>query len=212
MLVLESTINSENFAPKTQGESRLQLLGDRLPNYAKLIGICGGLNQYHGIDLVLDGVLNVLQRRDDIYLIIAGTPSKDIVIPEHPRVIYLGNMPHHQMNAFYSAMDVVIVSLSDTPFGYYAFPQKVYEVISSRVPLVAADVGALGRLLWNYPQLKYTPHDADSLVKALLGQIDQSEVVNIKVPTWADQAERLHEYVKTIANCSASTDSRERQI
>ncbi|MFV0476349.1 MAG: glycosyltransferase [Parahaliea sp.] len=197
VIVLESTIDPATFNPQDKQASR-ELLGigassKKLVN-KKLIGLCGGLNAFHGVDTVFDAVPLLARAEPDAMLVVAGRVSPDFPLPVADNIHYLGMLPHQQMAHFFSAMDVMIVALSDTPFGYYAFPQKAYEVISCRVPAVAAEVGALARLFESAPGLRYRPGEPGQLLQVLQAQLQEQVVLDVPVPAWVDQAALLSEF------------------
>ena len=59
--------------------------------------------------------------------------------------------------------------------------------------MVAADVGELGLMLKDKPHLLYEDGDVDSFVSVISQQLDRREVVDIEIPSWADQAELLQQ-------------------
>lgn len=194
VLVLESTINPTAFAPRDKAQSRIGLGLDDL-NGKQLVGLCGGLNAFHGVDTVFAAVPQLAQDLPNAVLVIAGRSTPDFPLPEGDNVRYLGMLPHERMAEFFSAMDVMIVALSDTPFGYYAFPQKAYEVIACQVPAVVAEVGALARLFDRLHQARYQPGRPETLVEVLKIQLSEQTVLDVPVPSWADQARLLHQFV-----------------
>ncbi len=123
--------------------------------------------------------------------VVAGYLDEDCPLPHRPFVHYIGTLPHSDMSYFYSAVDVVIVPLSNTRFGYYAFPQKAYEVLACGRPAVAADVGALALLFEMKPEVLYDPDAPESLASAVERQLRSPSVLDVEIPTWSDQAETL---------------------
>ena len=95
------------------------------------------------------------------------------------------------MPIFFNALDVAILCIRDTAFGRYSFPQKAYEMLACRIPLVAAAVGSIGDLLKDAPHCLYQPDDAQDLADKIVNQLNQPRPPELPIPTWADQAERL---------------------
>lgn len=195
IVVLESTIDSERFQPRGREEGR-KVLGLEVPEGKKLVGVCGGLNAFHGADVVFN-TFEIIARRDpDVQFVVAGKLYDECPLPQLDNVNYLGMLPHEQMSWFFSALDVAVVALSNTKFGYYAFPQKAYEVLSCRTPVVAADVGALSLLFEDLPQVLYNPDSPDSLADKLEYQLKEMAVLEVEIPDWDDQARRLSDFLR----------------
>ncbi len=195
VLVLESTIDAERFSPQDKANSRAVLGLDDLA-HKKLVGVCGGLNAFHGADIVFGAFPGVLRRRDDVVFVVAGTLYEECPLPQLDNVRYLGMLPHNQMAYFFSALDVAVVALSNTRFGYYAFPQKAYEVLACKVPVAAADVGALSILFESLPTALYDPDSSASLVDTLNRQLDDPAVLQVEIPTWRQQAVKLGDFIR----------------
>ncbi|MEM9256466.1 MAG: glycosyltransferase [Pseudomonadota bacterium] len=194
VLILESTIDADRFQPRDKDESRA-LLGLQQLDGKKLVGVCGGLNAFHGADTVFSVFPLFARQHPDVMFVVAGTLYEDCPLPDLENVTYLGMLPHDRMSHFFSALDVMIIALSNTRFGYYAFPQKAYEVLACRVPAVAADVGALAELFSSLPDARYDADSPASLAKALNHQLRGRGVLDVRVPTWKEQAKRLADYV-----------------
>ena len=195
VLVLESTIDAEGFSPKDKVHSRAVLGLDDLAN-KKLVGVCGGLNAFHGADIVFGAFPELLRRRDDVVFVVAGTLYEECPLPQLDKVRYLGMLQHNQMAYFFSALDVAVVALSNTQFGYYAFPQKAYEVLACKVPVAAADVGALSILFQSLPKALYNPDSSASLAETVNRQLDEPAVLQVEIPNWRQQAVILGGFIR----------------
>lgn len=194
VLVLESTIDSATFYPRDKTESRKLLGLDRLQG-KKLVGVCGGLNAYHGADIVFGAFAKISELHPNVVFVVAGKLDEQCPLPELPNIEYLGMLPHSHMPHFFSAMDVQVVALSNTRFGYFAFPQKAYEVLSCQVPVAAADVGALALLFEQLPSALYDPDSSSSLASTVVHQLQARQVNEVEIPTWADQARELAAFI-----------------
>ena len=195
VLVLESTIDAGMFRPLDKAESR-QRIGLDDVGAAKLVGICGGLNPFHGADIVFGAFAEIAAGNPDVLFVIAGQPHPDCPIPERDDVRFIGRLPHADMPSFFSAMDLVVVPLSNTRFGYFAFPQKAYEVLACRTPAVAAEVGSLALLFESLPDVRYDPDSSSALAVAALRQLDKPRLLEVDIPTWEDQAKKLAEFIR----------------
>ncbi|NLV87723.1 MAG: glycosyltransferase family 4 protein, partial [Clostridiales bacterium] len=102
----------------------------------------------------------------------------------HERVHYLGMLPHTDTAKLFSALDVGVIYLRDTPFGRYCFPQKAYEMQACELPVIATAVGVMPHLLSSAPQALYPEKNVPALVKALDFQIKEKKQMNITVENW----------------------------
>ena len=185
---LESTINRDLFYPRERAASR-QRLG--LPLDARLIGTAGALDASRGIATLYRAYQQLRARQDNLHLVLAGGRDGAAALPDAPGVIHLGELAHEHIPDLFSALDVAVICMRDTAFGRYAFPQKAYEIIACRTPLVAARVGALTTLLAAQANSLYDVDDVASLTHCLEAQLATPTPCAIVPPDWAAQAAHL---------------------
>jgi glycosyltransferase involved in cell wall biosynthesis len=182
IIAMPSTVDRSVFCPKDRLASR-QSLG--LPTDVRLIGTAGGLYRDKGIGTLYEAWKAVAQQRDDVYLVLAGPVDPKFPPPGGHRVHHLGMLPHARTAELFNALDVGAICIRDTAFGRYCFPQKAYEMLACRLPVVAADVGAMSHLLADRSRL-YRADDAADLARALLLQLDQPVVADVPIDDWAE--------------------------
>lgn len=192
---IESTINDGEFYPVDVEQSRRKL---GLPSEKKLVGLCGGLNKKHGVQVIFDLIAELAEEGSDIGFVVAGNLGPGISLPESRNVLYLHSLDHSQMNDFYNALDVCIIQLSDSEFGHCAFPQKAYEIIATNTPAVFANVGALGQLFRDIPVAGYQPDNTVSLRSAITYQLDEKVCLSGPVPTWEEQSVKMGSFVAEV--------------
>ena len=188
VITLESTIDPQRFVPCDQQTSRAQL---GLPAQGRLVGVCGGLDRSRGIGRVYEAFLALAATDPALRLVLAGDPDGHAPPPDHPRLHLLGRIPHERMPLFYSALDLALVPLLDTAFGRYAFPQKCYEIMGCRIPILAARVGAMKRTLADYSECLYDPEHPTELATRIRRQLTVPVIPRVVIPSWRDQAVRL---------------------
>jgi hypothetical protein len=71
-------------------------------------------------------------------------------------------------------------------------------MLACRIPVVAADVGELGRMLRHKPHLLYKDGDINSFVSVIQRQLTKRELLDLEVPSWADQAESLQQLMHSV--------------
>lgn len=192
---LPSTVDRAVFRPLDKMSCRAEL---DLPRDATLVGTAGGLRLDRGIGTVIDAWRTLRHKRDDVHLVLAGPTDGKLVIPDEPGIHYLGQLHHAKTATLFSALDVGIVYLRDTPFGRFCFPQKAYEMAASGLPFVGAGVGEVAQMLVTAPSQIYRADDADSLAACLATSIE-SRPAPIPVPQdWSQSVGRLERMLREV--------------
>jgi len=194
-IVIENAVRSDIFFPRDMRESRKQL---GLPPDAIIIGTAGALHKNRGIDALFRGFERLASENDRIHLAIAGNRDHRTRIPSGQRVHDLGLLPQADVPLLINSLDVAVICNLDSEFGRYCFPQKAYEILSCRRPLVAADVGAMKELLAKYPSNLFMPNDPVDLSRVVRIQLQSPTVPDIPIPTWDSLAERLDIFLQSI--------------
>lgn len=187
VIAMPSSVNKAVFKPMDKADCRRKL---GLPPDAKLIGTAGGLYREKGIQ-PLYAAWEQISAESDAHLVLAGPLEAGFSPPPGERVHYLGSLPHAQVAELFNALDVGVISVLDTPFGRYCFPQKAYEMLACGLPVVAADVGAMSDLFADTPQLLFRPDDAPSLARAVLRQLQQPVQVDLPILDWRQLVEGI---------------------
>lgn len=193
VIAIESTIPAGKFKPMDKFLAREEL---SLPTHGVLIGTAGSLSADRGTDKLYQAALSIISRSEDVHLILAG-PLHNNPPPKHPNIRYMGELSHDLIPHFINALDVAVICMRDTEFGKYAFPQKLYEILACKVPLVASMVGAIGDTLSAYPQILYNQEDAGELEKVIEEQFVNMCVPDIIPPVWVEQAVKLDAFYAT---------------
>jgi glycosyltransferase involved in cell wall biosynthesis len=181
IIAMPSTVDRSVFRPKDRLASR-QSLG--LPADARLIGTAGGLYRDKGIGTLYEAWKIVAQQRHDAHLVLAGPVDPGFPPPAGDRIHQLGMLPHARTAELFNALDVGAICIRDTAFGRYCFPQKAYEMLACRLPVAAADVGAMSHLLADMRPCLYRADDASDLARALLLQLDRPVVADVPIDDW----------------------------
>lgn len=188
---IESTITAGCFRPISKSESRRKL---NLPMNRPLIGTAGSLSRNRGTEHLYDAFFQMKKRHPDVCLVLAG-PVADNPPPDHQDIFYLGKLPHSAIPVVFNALDVAVICMKNDKFGRYAFPQKAYEILACKTPLVCARVGSLENLLFRYPECLYAPDDARDLTERLIEQLEKKIAPDVSIPSWADQARKIEKLI-----------------
>jgi glycosyltransferase involved in cell wall biosynthesis len=193
---MPSSVDKSIFRPRDKTASRSEL---GLPLDARLIGTAGGLYRDKGIEALYAAWPIVAQAMPDTHLVLAGPHEADVPLPTGPRVHYLGALPHERVATLFCALDAGAICILDTPFGRYCFPQKAYEMLACQLPVVAADVGAMGRLFAADPRWLYRVGDAGDLAAKLLGQLSTPSSPHIAIEDWQQLIGKLEPRLQRLA-------------
>src|SRR5690606_30607668 len=129
------------------------------------------LSRMKGIDIIYAAWNRLREDHPDARLVLAGSADTQVPVDLDASVIYLGQLDERGVSRLFQALDVGIVSIADSQFGRYCFPQKFYEMLASNLPIVASNVGAMPELLKDHPNLLFDADEPESLVQALERQL-----------------------------------------
>lgn len=193
--VITNAIKTETFFPMDKNECRKKL---GLPQDVLIIGTAGDLSTHRGADIIFRAITDQTDQRQDIHLAIAGPRSADTTIPVSDFIHDLHILSTEQVPVLFNSLDVAIVYNRSSLFGDYCFPQKLFEILACQRPIVAANVGVLGDILNDKPELLYTADDVESFMTAIKQQLSRQELLDMAIPTWSNQAELLQAYLLSV--------------
>ncbi len=193
--VIESGVRTVIFRPLDRQECRRRL---GLPEHATIIGTAGALDHSRGIETLFKAFQLLTSQIDNLHLALAGPRNGRLQIPTGPNVHDLNILPYENVPSFFNALDLSVVCYRQSLQGEFSFPQKAYEIIACRAPLIAAAVGTMNELLGNYPDCLYEPENPASLAAAAQRQLREKIVVEEKVPSWADSAKQLEQFFEEV--------------
>ena len=193
--VIESGVNRELFFPQDRRACR-QLLG--LPEDATLIGMAGALHRSRDVQSLFRAFQILAAEDRRLNLVLAGTRERSLGIPRGPRVHDLKTLPHERVPTFINSLNLSVIGYSDSAQGRYSFPQKAYEILACRAPLIAASVGTMQDLLKDQPACLFQPGCPESLATAARSQLKSPVELDIPVPSWRSLAQHLEGFFKRV--------------
>jgi glycosyltransferase involved in cell wall biosynthesis len=182
VVAMPSTVDKSVFHPRDRRACRSAL---GLPDDALLVGTAGGLSRDKGVEVLYQAWDRLRHELPHLHLVLAGPHEPRLPPPHGERVHYLGALPHERVAQLFCALDVGAICILDTAFGRYCFPQKAYEMLACELPVVAADVGAMGSLFARTPECLYQVDNAGDLADKLKAQLDQRLVPRVEIDDWA---------------------------
>jgi glycosyltransferase involved in cell wall biosynthesis len=181
---ISNAVCHEIFYPRDKISARRSL---GLPESGILIGTAGALSSSRGIDPLIGAFERISSSRGDLRLILAGPVNRGFLLPKNDRVRYLGALPHAEVGHLFNALDVGVICNRRNQFAEYCFPQKFYEMVACRLPIVAADIGVMRMLLVGNEECLYDPEQAESLADAIARQLSARRRADLVVPSWKDR-------------------------
>lgn len=198
---MPSSVNLQLFHPGQKEHAR-SMLG--LPLDAKLIGTAGGLTSDKGIEPLYAAWQTLSIRYPQLHLVLAGPFNPSLPPPSGARVHYLGMLDHVKVPDLFRALDIGIISIPDTPFGRYCFPQKAYEMLACNLDVVVSDVGEMASLFSEVPEALFPAGDAKSLDLAISRRLDfygkNKHLTTIQIDDWEALIKRIEPKIRAISS------------
>jgi glycosyltransferase involved in cell wall biosynthesis len=170
-----------------------------LPLDTPLIGTAGALESGRGIEDLLAAFSLLRARCPGLRLVLAGPrkPSTTAMLPEG--VIDLGMLPYTQVPLLLRSLDVGVICNRDSAFGRACYPQKLGEMVSCGLPVVAAAVGESALLLRETPGCLYPPGEPVVLAERLDAQLKtpQYAPATLAMP-WQQRGEALEALLREV--------------
>lgn len=160
------------------------------------IGTAGKISKNNGTDLLIEAFLDILKMNSNINLVLAGPRDNGLKIPENSNIKYLGELDCDDIPIFFSALDLGIICIKNDDFGIYCFPQKFYEMVACKLPLVASNVGSMAGLLNEKKDLLFESNNKQDMLRAIMYQLEYKLILNDIVPTWKTQADIFNNIIQ----------------
>ena len=194
--VITNAVDTTVFRPMNKVECREKF---GLPQDSLLIGSAGAMHSHRGADMMFRAHAGHSGELEGVHFAIAGPRPPGTPIPVADDIHDLGLIPFEEVPTLLNALDLAVVYNRKSQFGDFCFPQKLYEILACRIPIIAADVGEMSFLLRNFPHLLYEDGNVESFVLAARQQLTRRELPDLDIPTWHDQALLLEELMEAVS-------------
>jgi teichuronic acid biosynthesis glycosyltransferase TuaC len=195
VISLPSTVDTQIFCQRNKVEARKQL--GLLPD-KQYIGTAGGLYRDKGVDVIYQAWERIEKIMPHVHLVLVGPFQEDCPPPVGNRVHYLGALPHHEVATLFQALDVGIISILDTPFGRYCFPQKAYEMLACHLPVVVANIGEMNHLFADLPQALFEAGNTQDLAFKLQQQLNTPTPTQVAIDGWETIIKRIEPLITSL--------------
>ena len=135
-------------APDGALKSRLGLDG------AVVMGFIGSFYAYEGLDLLLQALPDLLQRRPELRVLLVGGGPQDAALKAQAqalgvadKVVFTGRVPHAEVQRYYDLIDVLAYPRHSMRLTELVTPLKPLEAMAQGRLLVASDVGGHKELI-----------------------------------------------------------------
>lgn len=168
IITLPNAADPAVFKARKAPEELLQRLGIK---GRRVVGFVGFFYPWHGLDLMIEAVPQVLARvPETVFLLIGDGPTKrelEKKVSEQgygSSVRFLGRLRHEELPDYISLFDVAVVPHSND----YGSPMKVFEYMAVGKPVVAPDLGPLRDGITSGKEgILFAPGDAAALGTAI---------------------------------------------
>lgn len=151
IVVLPNGVHAEQFQPRprdTELEAALGVAGKTV------IGYAGSLVDYEGLDLLLDAVATLKERRTDFHLVIVGDGHYESALHRQAErlgvgdvVTFTGRVPHEEVARYLSLFDVAPFPRQPLPVCEAISPIKPFESMAMGKAVVTSSVAALTEIV-----------------------------------------------------------------
>jgi glycosyltransferase involved in cell wall biosynthesis len=165
--VLPNGANAATFTPRDDTAAREEL---RVGN-AVVIGFVGILRPWHGVDLFLDAIADLLARGHNVHALIVGDGPIEPALRALARqrhigkhVTFTGRVAHDRVRDYVAAMDVTVSPRTT----FYASPMKILEYMAMGKPVIAPALDNIRDLITDgCTGLLFRPDDRQDLIRRL---------------------------------------------
>jgi glycogen(starch) synthase len=170
---------------------------------AEVIGFIGSFYDYEGLDGLIEAMPRLVAMRPAMQLaLVGGGPAEAalraqaLASPVADRIHFIGRVPHHEVERYYSVIDVLVYPRKRMRLTDLVTPLKPLEAMAQRRLVAASDVGGHRELIRDGDTgTLFRPDDSEALaraVAALFGDRDH----------WEARRARARAYVETERNWS----------
>ncbi len=147
-----NSVDPERFAPRPRDEALAERLG--LPSGVPVIGYVGSFVDYEGLDDLVTAAASLRGAGHDFRLLLVGDGAVLGALQEQverlqlqDRVLLTGRVPHDEVEAYYSLIDIAPFPRKPWPVCELVSPLKPFEAMALGKAVVVSDTRALGEII-----------------------------------------------------------------
>lgn len=150
--VIPNAVNVDQF--ELISEKNPQLLAELGLTGKKVLGFLGSFYAYEGLDLLLSALPTLLAQDPDYRLLLVGGGPQEQALKAQIKALQLehavvmpGRIPHQQVNAYYSLVDLLVYPRKGMRLTELVTPLKPLEAMAQGKLVLASDVGGHRELI-----------------------------------------------------------------
>lgn len=175
--VVPNGVETSRFIPRERNEELAARLG--LQNKT-VVGYVGSILDYEGLGLLIDAAQKLKQERNDVAFLLVGDGAELAHFTERVEsedlsdtVIFTGRVPHHEVEDYYSIIDICPFPRLPLPVCEMVSPLKPFEAMAMEKAVIASDVDALAEIVSDSSNgVLFKKGDAESLTNRLRSLLD----------------------------------------
>ncbi|MFK5690570.1 glycosyltransferase family 4 protein [Ornithinimicrobium sp. LYQ92] len=181
IIVVPNGVDTSRFGPRPRNEELAQRLG---VSGKTVVGYVGSILDYEGLDLLIDAAATLKQERSDIAFLFVGDGAELAQFRERVEhlglqdtVMFTGRVPHHEVEDYYSLIDICPFPRLPLPVCEMVSPLKPFEAMAMGKAVISSDVAALAEIVT--PGMNGLLHEkgsAESLTHGLRRLVDDREL------------------------------------
>lgn len=172
---------------------------------AETIGFIGSFYDYEGLDVLIAAMPQLIAWRPDMHLVLVGGGPCEAALRAQAeaslvadRIHFVGRVPHHDVERYYSVVDVLVYPRKRMRLTDLVTPLKPLEAMAQRRLVAASDVGGHRELIRDGDTgTLFRPDDPVALARAVAGLFADRD-------HWEARRTRARAYVETERNWSVN--------
>lgn len=151
IVVVPNGVDTSRFVPVARDVELARELG---VDGKTIIGYVGSVLDYEGIGLLIEAAAGLSSTRSDFRVLVVGDGAEraqfERLAVEHgvrDLVIFTGRVPHHEVERYYSLVDIAPFPRLPLPVTEMVSPLKPFEAMAMGKAVVASDVQALAEIV-----------------------------------------------------------------
>lgn len=172
---------------------------------AETIGFIGSFYDYEGLDVLIDAMPQLIAWRPNMHLVLVGGGPCEAALkaqaeasPAADRIHFVGRVPHHDVERYYSVVDVLVYPRKRMRLTDLVTPLKPLEAMAQRRLVAASDVGGHRELIRDGDTgTLFRPDDPKALARAVANLFSDRD-------HWEARRARARAYVETERNWSVN--------
>lgn len=166
--VVPNGVDIEEFTPLKRSAPLARRLG---LNGGPVFGFIGSFYRYEGLRFLVEAFPRIRAQIPDARLMLVGGGEEEPILRELAQtqqdgILFTGRVPHHEVNDYYSLVDVIVCPRLRMRLTELVTPLKPLESMAMGKAVLASDVGGHQELIENgRTGLLFRAEDSEDIVK-----------------------------------------------